>query len=56
MMLCSIYVCSVGEALAKRAAEKGIDGVEWKRKRGQRYHGKIAALLTSMNSNGLKLV
>lgn len=46
----------VGETLAKRAVEKGIDGVEWKRKRGQRYHGKIAALLTSMNTNGLKLV
>jgi len=30
--------------------------VEWKRKKGQRYHGKIAALLSKMNDSGLKLV
>lgn len=49
-------MCSVGEILAKRAREQGIDGVEWKRKKGQRYHGKIAALLTKMNDDGLKLI
>ena len=53
---CLIRLYRVGETLAKRAVEKGIDGVEWKRKKGQQYHGKIAALLTSMNNNGLKLV
>lgn len=48
--------CRVGEVLAKRALEKGIDGVEWKRNKGQRYHGKIAALLTKMNDSGLKIM
>ena len=46
----------VGDVLAQRALGKGIDGVEWKRKKGQRYHGKIAALLSTMNDSGLKLV
>ncbi|WPT12379.1 50S ribosomal protein L18 [Picochlorum sp. SENEW3] len=46
----------VGDFLAKRALEKGVEGVEWKRKQGQRYHGKIAALLTQMTTSGLQLV
>lgn len=48
--------CRVGDFLAKRALEKGVEGVEWKRKQGQRYHGKIAALLTQMTTSGLQLV
>lgn len=48
--------CRVGDVLAKRALEKGVEGVEWKRKQGQRYHGKIAALLTQMTASGLHLV
>ena len=46
----------VGELLARRAQQAAVDGVCWERKRGQRYHGKIAALLTAMQSGGLKLV
>ncbi len=46
----------VGELLARRAQEAAVDNVHWERKRGQRFHGKIAALLTAMQSGGLKLV
>ena len=48
--------CRVGDVLAQRALAVGIQGVEWKRKVGQRYHGRIAALLTSMQESGVKLV
>jgi len=46
----------VGELLARRAQQAAVDGVHWERKRGQRYHGKIAALLTAMKAGGLPLV
>ena len=46
----------VGELLARRAHQAAVDGVHWERKRGQRYHGKIAALLTAMKAGGLPLV
>ena len=42
--------------LAERAKQAGIDGVHWQRKPGQRYHGRIAALITSMQEVGVKLV
>lgn len=54
-ILCNIKR-RVGEVLAERALGAGVQGVEWKRKIGQRYHGRIAALLTSMQGSGLKLV
>jgi len=46
----------VGQVLAERARTGGIEGVHWKRKKGQRYHGRIAALLSSMQESGLKLI
>jgi ribosomal protein L18 len=46
----------VGELLAARAAAAGVEGVHWQRKAGQRYHGRLAALITSMQAQGLKLV
>jgi ribosomal protein L18 len=48
--------CRVGELLAERAAAAGIDGVSWQRKHGQKYHGRVASLITSMQDKGLKLV
>ncbi|KAH7617517.1 putative 50S ribosomal protein L18 [Nannochloris sp. 'desiccata'] len=49
--------CSrVGELLAERAVGAGIDRVSWQRKQGQRYHGRVASLITSMQNSGLKLV
>lgn len=48
--------CRVGQIVAQRALGKGLDGVHWSKKKGQKYHGRIAALLTSMQDEGLKLV
>lgn len=45
----------MGEAIAERAAGSDIAAVHWARKQGQRYHGKAAALLTSMQAAGLPL-
>jgi ribosomal protein L18 len=46
----------VGEQLAQRAKAAGVDGVHWRRKPGQKYHGRIAALISSMQTAGVKLV
>ena len=46
----------VGELLAQRAQQATVDGVHWERKRGQRYHGKIAVLLTALKVGGVQLV
>ncbi|KAK2079692.1 hypothetical protein QBZ16_002087 [Prototheca wickerhamii] len=45
----------VGQVLAERAQEKGITSASWPRKKGQRYHGKVAALLDSFQQSGVKL-
>ncbi len=50
------FACRVGEELASRAKSKGIEGVAWPRKRGQRYHGRVAALITAMKDHGLPLI
>jgi large subunit ribosomal protein L18 len=46
----------VGAALAERARAAGVDGVVWARKRGQRHHGRLAALVAAMQASGLPLV
>ena len=46
----------MGELLAQRAKAAQIEGVHWARKPGQKYHGRIASLLDSMNGAGLPLV
>lgn len=45
----------IGELLAQRAKAAAIDSVSWQRKKGQRFHGKVEALLTAMQSAGLPL-
>ena len=44
----------VGELLARRAAEAGIEAVVFDRG-GYRYHGRIAALADGAREGGLKL-
>jgi ribosomal protein L18 len=51
-----LFVFRIGQLLAERARAVGIDGVQWRRKTGQKFHGRIASLLTSMQDYGLKLV
>ena len=59
MRVCALSVqeaaSKVGELVAERAAGSKVDAVHWARKQGQRYHGKIAALLQSMQAAGLPL-
>lgn len=54
-MVLQVAAAKVGELLAVRAAEKDVSEVHWIRKRGQRYHGKIASLIESMQAAGLPL-
>ncbi len=44
---------SVGELIAKRAAEKGIEQVVFDRG-SSRYHGRVAALADAAREQGLK--
>ena len=44
---------AVGQTLAERAKEKGIEGVVFDRG-GYRYHGRVAALATAARDGGLK--
>ncbi len=45
----------VGKLLAERALAQKVKAVHWERKQGQRYHGKIAAVIESMKAAGLPL-
>ena len=45
----------VGELVAKKAKEKDIPAVHWERKHGQKFHGKVKALLEAMQREGLPL-
>lgn len=45
----------IGEAVAQRAQQAGVGAVQWQRKRGQRYHGKVAALIEALKAQGVKL-
>jgi len=36
--------------------EHGIPGVHWRRKRGQKYHGRVAAIIEGIRAKGLPLV
>ena len=42
--------------VAQRAQQAGVDAVHWPRKRGQRYHGKIAAMIEALRAQGVKLI
>ncbi len=46
----------VGEALAERVKTRGVDGVHWKRNPGQKFHGRIAAVITAIREHGVPTV
>jgi ribosomal protein L18 len=48
--------CRVGQLLAERAKQAGLEGVHWQRQHGERYHGKRRALIEAMKTAGLPLV
>lgn len=45
----------VGAILASRAVAANINQVHWDRRRGEKYHGKIAALLDAVKETGVAL-
>ena len=45
----------VGELLAERALANSVSAVHWDKKRGQKFHGKIAAIIDAMQEAGLPL-
>ena len=46
----------VGKLLAERARERGgIESVHFERKKGQRYTGKLKALIEAVRANGLRV-
>ena len=45
----------IGQLLAERARSAGVPAVHWRRKYGQRYHGKVKEILESMAAAGLPL-
>ncbi len=49
-----VAAADVGSEVARRALELGVDVVRWDRGR-QRYHGKVAALITAMQADGVVL-
>ncbi|KAL6786108.1 hypothetical protein ACKKBG_A01430 [Auxenochlorella protothecoides x Auxenochlorella symbiontica] len=46
----------VAQTLAERAQAAGIDTVSWQRKPRQRFHGKVAALVTGLKEAGIKMM
>jgi ribosomal protein L18 len=53
---CLVFPCRVGELLAERAKQAGLDGVHWRRKHGEKFHGKRKALIEGMKEAGLPLI
>lgn len=53
---CAVAAGRVGELVAQRAQQAGLSGVHWPRRRGERFHGKRAALVNAMRAAGLTLV
>ena len=45
----------VGTILATRAVAANVTQVHWDRRRGERYHGKLAALLDALKETGVQL-
>lgn len=54
-LACLQAASTVGAALAERAKAADISAVHWDRKHGQKYHGKIAAVIESMRNGGVSL-
>ena len=45
----------VGAILASRAMAANVKQMHWDRRRGERYHGKLAALLDAVKQTGIQL-
>lgn len=45
----------IGTILADRAKAASVQYVHWDRRRGEKYHGKLAALLGAVQEGGVQL-
>lgn len=45
----------VGAILASRAIAANVKQMHWDRRQGERYHGKLAALLDAIKQTGIQL-
>lgn len=45
----------IGTILASRIKAANLQSVHWDRRRGEKYHGKIAALLDAVKGEGIQL-
>lgn len=45
----------IGTILGSRIKAANLDAVHWDRRRGEKYHGKIAALLEAVKGEGVQL-
>ena len=45
----------VGAILASRAIAANVNQMHWERRRGEKYHGKLAALLEAIKQRGIQL-
>ncbi len=46
---------AIGTILAARAKAASIEHVHWDRRKGEKYHGKLAALLDAVKDAGVQL-
>lgn len=46
---------AIGTILAGRAKAASVDHVHWDRRKGEKYHGKLAALLEAIKDAGVQL-
>ena len=45
----------IGTILGSRIKAANLNAVHWERRRGEKYHGKIAALLEAVKGEGIQL-
>ena len=45
----------IGKILGSRAKAANVEQVHWDRRRGEKYHGKLAALLDALKEAGVQL-
>ena len=51
-----IAAATVGQAIGQRLKEQSVGAVAFEMKPGEKYHGKLRALLDALNDAGVKLI
>ncbi|PRW59382.1 50S ribosomal L18 [Chlorella sorokiniana] len=53
---CKEAARAIGESLAQRAKDAGLEGVHWRRRHGESYSGKRKELIEALRAAGMPLV